>query len=273
MAAEASFLSLSTAHAENAPDCQAAGFTYSTDGGRTWRADSRLSMPHGTIQVEVDRPEANCSYPVTLASYDTEGPTWPTSGLQTFLGSATLTLDRKHPTATLDISAHMPKCYGQIDLYLGEEKYDGVHHPLPHYPSSPIADEAFLLTSWNGGHPCEPDPTNSPVPSPTADPTGTPTADPTPTGTAAPGPSTSPAPSSTVTGTPSATHTPRESSHAPSPSASVTVVPASAGGSGGNLAQTGGNGGRMLAYGIGAATLLTAGAGALVVARRRAIRR
>ncbi|PKV90076.1 hypothetical protein [Streptomyces sp. TLI_146] len=273
MAAGASFLSLGTAHAEIAPGCGLAGFSYSTDGGRTWSVEPRLDRPYGVIEVEADlhaESEANCSYQVTLASYGTEGPTWPTSGHQTFLGSATVTVDRKHPRATLDVSAHMPKCYGQIDLYVGGEKYDGVVNPLPHYPFSPIKDD--LLTAWNGGRPCEPDPTTPPVPTPTADPTDTPTSDPTPTGTAAPdpGPSTSPAPSSTATGKPSATPGHRESSQAPSPSVSVAAAPASPGG---NLAHTGSNGGRMLVYGIGAATLLAVGAGTLAAARRRATHR
>ncbi|MFI1104622.1 hypothetical protein [Streptomyces melanogenes] len=273
MAAGASFLSLGTAHAEVAPGCGAAGFAYSTDGGRTWDVKPRLDGPYGVIEVEADmsaESKAECSYEVTLASYGTEGSTWPTSGHHAFLGAATVTLDRKRPRATLDVSAHMPKCYGGIDLYVGGERYDGVDKPLPHYPADPLGDQDRRITAWYGGQKCEPEPTDPPTTPPTTDPTGTPTTDPTDTPTTAPKPttmasptpghSTVPAPSGPTTGTPSTAPGHGESPYAPSPSMSA-AAPA---GPGGNLANTGAGGGRMLAYGAAGAALLAVGAGVLV---------
>ncbi|MEE1782846.1 hypothetical protein PUR71_07945 [Streptomyces sp. SP17BM10] len=299
IAAGAPLLSPGTAHAEPAPECGAAGFSYSTDGGRTWQVEPRLDKPYGVIMVEGDfqaESEANCSYEVSLAAYGTEGPTWPTSGQQTFLGRATGTVTRAEPRATLDVSSHLPECYGQIDLYLGGETYDGVEQPLPHYPNSVLADEDRLLAAWNGGHACEPTPTASPTATPTTDPTTGPTATPTatatatatatPTATAGPtgsptatssptatpsrtaGPTVSPTGTPTATGSPSAAPGHGESPSAPSPSASGS--PAAPGGS---LAHTGGDGGRTLAYGAAGAALLAAGTGAVVVARRRTARR
>ncbi|MEU8921474.1 hypothetical protein AB0D10_11155 [Kitasatospora sp. NPDC048545] len=81
-----------------------------------------------------------CDYKVSLASYSTEGPTFAASGTQTFLGSATVTLNRENPQATLDISAYLPKCFGQIDLYPGDQKFDGHSNPLPHYPDIVLPD-------------------------------------------------------------------------------------------------------------------------------------
>ncbi|MBD0695471.1 hypothetical protein [Streptomyces sp. CBMA123] len=295
MATGATFLPLGTARAETAADCSGPGVSYSVDGGRTWRADARMAEPHGVIEIELDRaPEVGCQYEFSLASYGTEGPTWPTSGRQTLLGWATVTLDRDRFRATLDVSAHLPECYGQIDLYVGSERFDGVAGPLPRYPDSALEDR--LVAAWNGGLPCEPKPTSSPTSSPTATPTVTPTAtptgtptatvsptatatatvSPTPTATAtptttaapAPGPSTSAAPSGSPTGTPSAAPGHDESPSAPQPSG-----PAVSNAPGGSLARTGGDGDRMLAYGVAGAALLAAGTGAVVTARRRAVRR
>ncbi|MER7672339.1 hypothetical protein ABTY61_28300 [Kitasatospora sp. NPDC096128] len=294
IAAGAPFLSPGTAHAGTAPECGAAGVSYSTDGGRTWQASPRLDKPYGVIMVEGDfsaESEANCSYQVSLATYGTEGPTWPTSGRQTFLGWATGTLTRAEPRASLDVSAYLPECYGQLDLYLGGEKFDGVDQPLPRYPDPVLAEEGRLIAAWNGGRPCEPEPTAFPTVTPTASPTAGPTATPTPTTTASatatatataspsasptgrptatpsgtPGPSMSPTATPTATGTPSAA--PADGG---SPSPSVSAAPAAAGGS---LAHTGGDGGRMLAYGAAGTALLAVGTSAVALARRRTARR
>ncbi|MFF3070462.1 hypothetical protein [Kitasatospora sp. NPDC057936] len=255
------------AQAAEAPACKPLAVEYSVNGGKTWTRGSRMNEPHGVIEVRlVGKPDAGCVYKVSLASYDSEGPTWSSSGEQAFLGWATAALSADNPRASLDVSAHLPKCFGQLDLYRGDRKFDGVDNPLPNYPEGVIYGD--LISAWNGGHSCEPEPTASPTATPTA------TASPTATATATPSPTASttvaPSPTATTTGAPSPSVTvTATSSAAPtgagSPSASI--VPD------GSLAETGGDGGRTLAYGVGGAALLTVGAGVFVAARRRTARR
>lgn len=89
---------------------------------------------------------------VSLNSYETEGSTWATSGNQTFIDHAQVTLTSHNPSAKLKVKA--PKCFGQTDLYLGSTKYDGVDGPLPHYPQPIVPTN--LIAAWNGGAKCAP---------------------------------------------------------------------------------------------------------------------
>ncbi|MFI8457020.1 hypothetical protein [Kitasatospora sp. NPDC085464] len=295
IAVGAPLLTAGTAQAHSEHGCGAVGVEFSVDGGKGWISDGRMSQPHGVIQVRLAGDVADgCDYRVSLASYETQGPTWATSGKQTFLGWATTTLRSGNRQATLDVSAHLPKCYGQIDLYNGDKKFDGVANPAPRYPDSVFPDN--LISAWNGGKACAPTPTGTPtlpVPtssaSPTATatphPTGTPTATTTPsataTATATASPSTTAKPSApSTTGTPSG-GTPSTAPAVPAPSAPadttgpvgkptanpVSTTPAS------TLASTGGNSSQMIVYGAGGAALLAVGGGALVIARRRGARR
>lgn len=88
---------------------------------------------------------------VSLNSYETQGPTWETSGNQTFLDHDQITLSIHNTKHTLKVDA--PKCFGQTDLYLGSTLYDGVDGPLPHYPQPVVPHN--LIDYWNGGAACE----------------------------------------------------------------------------------------------------------------------
>ncbi|MBV6697691.1 hypothetical protein [Kitasatospora aureofaciens] len=289
IAVGAPLLTAGTAHAVGERLCGDTSVQYSVDGGKTWVDNGRMSEPHGVIQVRLagDAGEG-CDYKISLASYDTEGPTWATSGKQTFLGWATTTLNHEKRQATLDIAADLPKCFGQIDLYNGDKKFDGVANPAPKYPNGVFPDN--LIAAWNGGKACAPTPTGTPtvpVPTSSASPTATATPHPTPsasataTATATPSSTAKPSASPTTTGTPSATpsHAATPTSPAPSTSADTTgpvgkptakpvsTTPAQ------TLASTGGNSTQLIAYAAGGAALLAIGAGALVTARRRAARR
>ncbi|MEV7025994.1 hypothetical protein, partial [Kitasatospora sp. NPDC093558] len=292
-------LTAGTAHAQGEHACGDVNVLYSVDGGKTWNDEGRMKQPHGSVQVKlVGDITEGCDYEVSLASYDTEGPTWATSGKQTFLGWSTTTLNSGHRQATLDVSAHLPKCFGQIDLYNNDQKFDGVANPLPKYPNGVFPYD--LITAWNGGKACTPTPT--PTGTPTSTPTGTPTSSASPTATATPAPTGTPTSTATATPTatatatataspststkpsaPATTGTPSASPAAPAPSTSadttdtsgpvgkptakpVSTKPAPV------LASTGGNSSQMIAYGAGGAALLAVGGGALVIARRRGSR-
>ncbi|WP_052398362.1 LAETG motif-containing sortase-dependent surface protein [Streptomyces sp. NRRL F-5123] len=247
--------------------CSTVGVQYQVDGG-DWTAAGRIGgdTAPGKISVKLtSTPGKNCVYTVSLASYSTEGPAWENSGHQDFLGWDTVTLDSKHTSATLDVSAHTPQCYGQVDLYGNGTQYDGAtgegHGALPHYPDSVTPPN--LITAWNGGHECQT------TPSPTDTPT---TGSPSPTDTATTG---SPSPTDTATtGSPSPTDTATTGS--PSPSVSDTAaptgtpsVPPATGTGTGNLAETGSNSSQNTALIGGAAALLVAGGAAVYFTRRR----
>ncbi|GAA1255529.1 hypothetical protein GCM10009665_52570 [Kitasatospora nipponensis] len=302
-----------TAQAHPGSSCASLGVVYSTDGGSTWTAAGRMSAPHGVISVKLQgQPQPGCTYDVSLASYSTQGPTWQTSGTQAFLGWATATLGKDLPPATLDVSAHLPTCFGQIDLYSGNEKFDGKSNPLPHYPNGVFPRN--LITAWNGGTACQPTPSPSPSvsasSSPSTKPSGSPSTSPSsspsqsasgtpsPSASASVSPSTSASPSPSVSASVSASATPSHSatpSAAPSTSAAVVPTPSNSTDTSGqpvgvpsvqpvstapaeakpgtSLAFTGSNGGQMIATAVGGAALLALGTGAVVVSRRRAARR
>ncbi|MGA5821496.1 hypothetical protein ACPC54_26930 [Kitasatospora sp. NPDC094028] len=244
----ATALAAPAAHAE--PDCGRAPIQYSVDGGAHWSIDATMPAESATVQVRLAGvPTAGCDYHVSLGSYATRGATWATSGRQTFLGWATTTLTREHYRDTLDVTGHLPPCYGELALYTVGEKYDGSDsdHPLPHYPDEPFS--GLLTASWNGGTACAPAPTTAPT-TPTPGPTRTATPTPTPTAAAAtttapaPGPTTAPA---TPTASPRAT--------------TATAAP--------TLAATGTDDTLLATAALAAAALLAAGATAVRAGRRR----
>ncbi len=229
--------------------CGRVSIEHSVDGGSSWSANGRMDGDHipASVQVRLTGDvQDGCSYPVSLASYSAEGPTWQNSGTQAFLGWATTTLDKDHSSATLDVSAHAPNCFGQIDLYGNDTKYDGVTGALPHYPDS--ATPTDLITAWNGGKACDTTPTPPATPTPTQSAPSTPT----PTASA---PAASPTPSVSATSTAAPVGTPQV------PPTSTTPT--------GNLAETGGNSTQTTAIAAAAAVLVVIGAGAVTVTRRR----
>lgn len=145
----------------------------SIDGGTNWTTNGRFSGEAPTaISVRlVGEVAEGCEYPVSLASYSAEGPSWETSGTQAFLGWDTVTLSSESLEATLDVSEFAPSCFGQIDLYGNGIAYDGTNgNELPHYPD--VMTPENLIAAWNGEAPCEeePPPVDEPEP-PTEEPT------------------------------------------------------------------------------------------------------
>jgi hypothetical protein len=240
-------------------DGQPSGAWTSAGGFRTW-SDAPQS-----VQVRLApgaHPGEGCTYPVSLAAYTAQGPDWAHSGIQTYISSSTVYLSaadvagdsgtQAHAWQTL--SAPKPNCYGQIDLYGDDVKYDGGtgpgHGPLPYEPGN-VVTPYHLIAAWNGG--------DKACASSPATPTATPS---TPVHASLPPvtPSTNPSvpPKSSPSPTP-ASASPTPSATSPSPS-----QPA--------LAQTGASApvGMLSAVGAG---ILAIGAAALYVARSRRARR
>ncbi|MFJ4670737.1 hypothetical protein [Kitasatospora purpeofusca] len=258
--------------AQAAPDCGRAPVQYSVDGGAHWTSSAAMAGPAGTVQVRLaGEPAAGCDYHVSLASYATQGATWATSGHHTQLGRATTTLNRAHYRDTLDISGHLPPCFGELALYSGDGSYDGSDsdNPLPHYPDEPYS--GLAIATWNGGAACAsptPTPTATPTPTPTATPTPTPTpttARPTTAGPTAPT-ATTPAPIAPTTPTPTTPAPALPTATVPPVSASPTTTAATA------LAATGTDNGTLTTLAIGAAALAATGGAVLYTARRRTTR-
>jgi LPXTG-motif cell wall-anchored protein len=261
LAAAAPLLTAAPAAAHDGGRCETVGISYSTDGGAHFTKSDELGGPAGHVIVKLDEEiSRGCAYPVSLAAYETEGATWPTSGTQTLVGFATGLLTQQNPQLVLDLGGKLPKCFGQVDLYNGSEKYEG--DKAPHYPKAVIGDDKIAW--WNGGKACQSGtPTPTPTPSSTA-----PT--PTPSSTRPTGPSPSPSPSKPATPTPSA------STSAPAPGPSATpgvpsgkpeVKPVSSTPT--NLASTGTDGTALALTAGAGAVLLGLGAGAVVLTRRR----
>jgi len=279
------------AHADKGGErCGNARIVYSLDGGQTWtdkgRMDGRLVT---RIEVKFGEERTNhCEYAVSLASYSAEGPTWPTSGTQAFLGWDSKKLSKENPRVTLDVSAYAPPCFGQVDLYGNGRKYDGKENPLPHHPDAGFPTD--LITAWNGGSECE-QPTTPPPTRPSEPPVETTkppvetTEPPTqttapPTGsTKPPAESTKPPAGSTkppasterpVKPTKSATTTPpvvQEPAGTP-PVGKPEVIPI-ADTSPASLAETGSDNTGAIAIGTAAGVLLVGGLGAFAWSRRR----
>lgn len=158
-------------------DC-GAQFVYSVDGGAHWRPvttnDTESAYPLVAVLVKVDGelPEG-CSQAFSLASYETEGPTWPSSGHQSFLDHDTATIDAQH--LQISLSVKTPECYGQTDFYWGSIIYDGQdaegHGPLPDYHNQ-VPTPYDKISGSNGGHACEEPstPPSTPPSNPPSDP-------------------------------------------------------------------------------------------------------
>jgi hypothetical protein len=92
------------------------------------------------------------SMTISLNSYQVEGSTWPTSGEQSFVDHAAVTMDSNHLSGSLAVM--QPSCYYQTDLYRGGTRFDGVDGPLPHFDDVRISG---LIDHRNGGHACQPE--------------------------------------------------------------------------------------------------------------------
>ena len=141
------------------PDCDGVNWTASVPEGNN-------PYPMLTVTVMFDGDPGNCSMAFSMASYDTDGPSWPESGTQKLHDYMTATIDAANPSATLTVS--LPDCFGQTDFYLGSTKYDGVEGPLPHYPD--VASPFDKVSGSNGGEACAPAPQTQPTPTPTPTP-------------------------------------------------------------------------------------------------------
>ena len=176
-------------------------------------------------QVRLSGVDANCTgtVDVSLASYETAGPSWDSSGgPQTFVASSHVQLSAQSKTSeTQTITVKLPgspgdkNCFGQIDLYFGTTIYDGGtgkgHGPLPdhdHKPQ-PIATPDNLITAWNGGDAggCAVVTSPPPVTTTTTPPTTSPTTHPSTTPTTPKTTTTTPATPATTT-TPATPATP-----------------------------------------------------------------
>lgn len=259
----------STGAQADAPACGNVGISHSLDGGQTWLTDSRMdnaSPVPSTVEVKLSQtPAAGCSYDVSLASYSAEGPDWGDSGTQAFLGWDTTTLSAGTPQATLTVPT--PKCFGQIDLYGNNTKYDGVGGALPHYPDSVTPNN--LITAWNGGSECASTPPTTPPPSSPAAPTtpAAPTSSASPTTSATPSASSSASPSAAPTKSASPTPSVKATNAAP-PTGTPSVKPVSTAPAA-HLAETGGNGTQTAVIAGAAVVLVALGSGAVVITRRR----
>jgi len=152
-----------------------------------------------TVSVKLAAGSENVSCDVSLHSYETQGPTWETSGQQTFLGFATVHLT----TTPQTLSVAAPPCFGQTELVIGTKRYDGVDGPLPHYPDG-VFDSDITIATWHGGAACA---------SASVSPTATATGSTSPSATASVTPSVSPSVSASVL--------PEQLTASPSPSPSV----------------------------------------------------
>ena len=87
----------------------AADIQYRETGTATWTDVAHFQVlkaePVAGIEVRVNPGSwyatADCTRDISLASYQTHGPTWATSGEQVFVGYATTQLSGHKPTATL----------------------------------------------------------------------------------------------------------------------------------------------------------------------------
>jgi hypothetical protein len=192
-------------------DCAGVSWSWNRPAGEN-------PYPMLSVTVKFDEDPGDCSLDFSMASYDTEGPTWPTSGKQTLRDYDTGTIDADNMSLTLSVAE--PECFGQTDFYgqatvngtyfPGSTRYDGVEAPLPHYPDSPTP--YGKLSGSAGGEECSTE-TPAPTPTPTEAPTPTPTEAPTPTPTG-----TEIAATPTPTGTEiAATPTPTEEQSTPTP--------------------------------------------------------
>lgn len=263
-----------SAQARDAHACDRIGIEYTADRGQHWLSGGSIAQEAPATRIDVrlkGQPAEGCQYAISLASYSTEGPDWKSSGTQEFLGWDTTVLTRDLAQTALEVTDFAPECFGQIDLYSGDRKYDGKDAPVPHYPDSQIGDH--LIAHWNGGTACAPTPpTDTPPPVPTTTtpattppaattppPAGTPTPSETP-GTVPPAPTPSETPAG-GTPSPSASTTPPAATTPDEPPTSSTVP--------GTLAETGSDSTTTLVTALAATTLVAIGVGLFVFTRRR----
>jgi uncharacterized repeat protein (TIGR01451 family) len=105
---------------------------------------------HASVSYTGQTLCAGVSKVVSLNSYQTDGPTWPTSGTQTFIDHASVTIDKYHTSGYLAVKA--PSCFYQTDLYYGSTRFDGQDGALPHYPNSNVPTN--LIAARNSGKAC-----------------------------------------------------------------------------------------------------------------------
>ncbi|RKE22162.1 hypothetical protein [Streptomyces sp. TLI_171] len=241
-AVAASVLSVATpiASAADSSQCDSRSHVeYSIDNGQSWTRQKGLTQaaPPASFTVRLTaQAAAGCSYPVSLASYRTQGDKWETSGQQTLVDWVTVTLTKASPQATLKVKSAAPACFGQLDLYGNAVKYDGSQGPLPHYPDADYPKDH--ITWWIGGKACT---TASPSPSHAPTPVNS-----------SPTPSSPPSPSPSATKSPTPTPTPSRPS----------------------LAETGVNGRGSAALALGALAVVVLGLTLVLVTRRaRRVRR
>jgi hypothetical protein len=111
-----------------------------------------------TVSVRLASASANASCDVSLHAYKTDGPTWPTSGTQSQVGFATLHLT----TTAQPLSVTGSPCFGQNELVIGTQKFDGTDGALPHFPNGVFG--STTIAKWNGGKACTtPPPSNPPT--------------------------------------------------------------------------------------------------------------
>lgn len=97
---------------------------------------------------------------VSLNSYKAEGPTWETSGTQSFFDHDEFTISKGQTTGTLQVKE--PSCYYQTDLYWGDTMFDGIDGALPHYPDTVTPTD--LIDARNGGTGCSSPPKTIEIP-------------------------------------------------------------------------------------------------------------
>ena len=237
-------------------------------------SDSLVPTASGTVQITV-QTNGRGSCDVSLASYLTEGATWATSGTQTLVDVAHVTVRSGH-SAQLSVKVPDVGCFGQIDLYKGSKVFSGDN--APHYPNGVFAGDSGLIKSWNGGSAvCSPTPSTSP--SDSASPSDSPSTSVSPSASdsapAAPSDSASASASSSTGASASASSSVEATSSAStsagasaSSSSSAAAVAGATSGSGTGLADTGSDGTGTIAGIAGA--LVVAGGAAVFALRRRA---
>jgi hypothetical protein len=227
-------------------------------------SDSLVPTASGTVQITVSTSgQASCD--VSLASYLTEGATWATSGTQTLVDVAHVTVQ---PGQSAKLSVKVPDagCFGQIDLYKGSKVFSGDN--APHYPHGVFNGDSGLIKSWNGGSEvCSPTPSTSASATPSGTPSSASPSASDSTSAAPSGSASASASSSTGTGA-SASASASTSVEASSSASATAAASASATSSGGGLADTGSSGTGTIAGIAGA--LVVAGGAAVFALRRRA---
>lgn len=103
-----------------------------------------------SVTLKSSAAQKNVTCDVSLNSYKTDGPSWSTSGVQALIEHQTVTLTKDNKSAALTVQT--APCFGQNDLYIGSQKFDGIDGPLPKYPKSVFP--TGLIAAWNGGKAC-----------------------------------------------------------------------------------------------------------------------